>query len=220
MLSIPTFRQEPQTVLIAPEGSDPPSGDEACLYTVSIDLMGMRDDLLFAGYHWARGHFRSVTCLLGDGPLIERTARVTGTSLEEAAKRVGDLRAKFETVCLVSELSCTTDFAAALADVRQARLAHPRLARAVRADARTYVTRVRRREALAIAPSEAMTLSVEYIEIELASYLCLARQGLLVDVYVGEELPVLKKFIVGKFQGILPPLERRIFLGLLPCKDS
>jgi hypothetical protein len=145
---------------------------------------------------------------------------VTGTPVEHAVARAGELALRFDSVLLVSQLSRCADFEQALKDVREAKRATPRLSRAIRADARTYVARVRRRGNLALATQEAMTLSVEYIEIELATYLCLARRGFLVDVYVGEELPVLKKFIVGKFQGVLPPLERRIFLGLLPCKDS
>jgi hypothetical protein len=220
MLSVPVFRQEPRTILVAPKGAEFPGSDEACLYTVSIDLTGMRDDLVLAGYHWAKDHFREATALVGDGPLVERTAQVTGTPVERAVARADELAVRFDSLLLVSELSRSADFEQALRDVREARRATPKLSRAIRADARTYVARVRRRGNLAVAAQEAMALSVEYIEIELATYLCLARRGLLVDIYVGEELPVLKKFIVGKFQGLLPPLERRIFLGLLPCKDS
>jgi len=205
-----------KTKLIAPPGAEQPRRDQQCLYTVSVDPAGVRHDLVLPGYEWVRANFRSVTCLVGDGPLLERTAAVTGSSLQDAADRARRLAGNFDSLCLVSDLAATADFAAAYSDVQAARREFPALSRAVRADARAYVARIRRRGDLAIDLPDAVATSIEYIEIELATYLCLARRGLLLDIYVGDELPVLRKFIEGRLPHILPPLERRIFLGLIP----
>jgi hypothetical protein len=216
MLAVPNPFHPMKAKLLAPLGAPPPQWSDTCIYTVSINPTGDRDELIVAGYQWVRGQFRSVICLVGDGPLIERTARVTGRDIAAVAGRASRLAEGFEEACRVSELACTAEFEAAHADVQLARRQFPRLSRAIRADARAYVARIRKRGELALDVADAVGASVEYLELELATYLCLARRGLFLDSYLGDELPVLGKFIAGKLPGILPLLERRIFLGLTP----
>jgi hypothetical protein len=197
-------------------GAPPFTSESRCLYTVSVDPCGLRKGKILAGYRWVLESFPVVLPLVGDGPLIERTAAITGVPVADTDLRVRELEASLPGALLMSELSRTVDFEQALVDVQHALSTSEPFLNALKEDAGAYVDRVARRGDLALPLQRATELSREYLTHEVAMYLCQARQGYLVDAYVGGELPVLKKFMSGEMGGLLTPLERRIFIGLSP----
>lgn len=190
--------------------------DGPCLYTVSVDPVGIRDDGIIAGYNWVLQNFESVVCLIGDGPLIARTAEITGVDQATVTRHAFALSQRMTGVTFMSDLAEDDDFQSALAEVQRTRAISPSFSLALTKDAVAYVERVRRRGDLAVPLDHALKLSEEYIANEVAMYLCEGRRGLLVDAYVGNELPILQKFISGEISGVLSPLERRVFISLKP----
>jgi len=190
------------------------TGDERCLYTVSVDPSGMREGSILAGFEWVKRTFRNVTPLIGDGPLIERTARITGADPELVERRALVLSDRLPGAVLMSRLVLDEDFTRAMERVSAATTTCAGFREGIDEEAGAYVARVARRGGLAIKAEEAARISREYIELEVAMYLCMASRGWLVDVYVGRELNILKRFIAQEFGLLLSPLERRVFIGL------
>ena len=209
-----------KTVLQTGPGAPPLETQSRCLYTVSVDPKGLRQRRLLAGYRWASGKFVDVLPLVGDGPLIGRTARITGVAAADIECRIRDLVQALPGALLMSELERASEFRTALTDVEAALASSDEFSRTLAADAAAYIRRVEQRGDLRISHGDALELSREYVTNEVAMYLCQARRGYLVDCYVGSELPVLRKFIAGELSGLLPPLERRIFIGLAPEKEE
>jgi hypothetical protein len=191
-----------------------PEQSSHCLYTVSIDPLGVRNQRIIEGYEWVTARFPTVLCLIGDGPLIERTAEITGIQALMVQQQARTLAERMDGSLMMSALVESDDYQEALAEVESAKRSVEEFAAAVTSDAETYVRRVQRRGELAPEYDRAMTLSEEYVLYEVAMYLCLARRGYLVDAYVGQELPVLRMFITGELSGVLSPLERRAFIAL------
>jgi hypothetical protein len=205
-----------KTDILKGVAAPPLESESRCLYTVSVDPCGLRKGKILAGYRWVRQNFAEVLPLVGDGPLIDRTAAITGVSPEEVERRSQDLAAALPGALLMSKLSRTYEFAEAMRDVEHALAASDPFSGALVADAEAYVRRVEQRGDLAMSREAAMALSREYLTHEVAMYLCQARLHYFVDTYVGRELPVLRKFLAGELDGLLPPLESRIFIGLSP----
>ena len=96
------------------------TGDERCLYTVSVDPSGMREVSILAGFEWVKRTFRNVTPLIGDGPLIERTARITGADPELVERRALALSDRLPGAVLMSRLVLDEDFTRAMERVSAA----------------------------------------------------------------------------------------------------
>ena len=129
-------------------------------------------------------------------------------------RRVSELAARLPGALPMSRLALAPDFSKALRRVSAAAAVNADFRRGIDDEAQTYVDRVARRGDLAVTKTEAARLSREYIAHEVAMYLCMAVRGYLIDVYVGRELTILKRFIDQEFGLLLSPLEQRIFIGL------
>ena len=205
-----------KTKTIIGQAGTAPLRQSRCIYTVSVHLTDHLDRELAEGHKWAIKKFGSVLCVIGDGPLLERTASIVGARTGLLRQRRKALMEMFPDALLMSQLEEEDDFAAALEDVDRAVRRDKKLRLSIERDAHTYVRRVAVRGDLVIPQAEADRVSREYIALEVAMYLTLVRRGYLVDVYLGQELSTLKAFMRGEFQPALPELAARSFVGLIP----
>jgi hypothetical protein len=195
------------------------------LYTVSVGAVGKSLTEVIDGNKWATETFSASSILLGDG-LFRITLQITD-GLEEgaasvAAKTAGDrtleelIRYSGSSADYIrsSSVMGRPDFFDTLKVIRDIRNRQRAFAASIHADAEVFVERQSRKNRLKIDRKEALTLARRYVEEEVAVYLVLAQQGWLVDVYLGRELPTLRKIIDGELSDISPLLQKRVSISL------
>jgi hypothetical protein len=198
---------------------------KAVLYTVSLGLDEIHERLTVEGYAWALAHFPYVLPILGDGFLIETSLRIQGIPGPEAAEQgrrmAGGMKTMLNGVkrgssfAAVSELTHDSTFQAKLREAIRASQTDKNFLSAILRDASKYIQRLARRSRLGVSPVKARKLAQDYIIFEVAVYAHLAERGYLVDVYVGEELWILRQFLYGRLSGF-PELTRRMIVSLKP----
>lgn len=204
------------------------------VYSVSIkpDLKAGHD--LRGGLRWALENASEVAIYFGDGSLLRTTLAVLGYqghALEEhysaivsrTLKNLAETISSFEverkqSANVVYRPASTLHdwpvFSAALTEVKVHYQREGAFARSVQADAAAYLERLARRGELKMNEDEANFLGIEYLLFEIAGYLCLARQGALIDVYAGGsgELPTLERFMNGSLAGLEPLSQRNCLI--------
>lgn len=198
-----------------------------CLYGISISAGGKSPNILRAGYEWAVANFDQCSILLGDS-LYRITLQIQRGLNPEEAGRVAyqegqlSLRAITSTfkpsprVICCSEVIAMPGFSAALHSVLSYYLNNDSFRDSVRSDASAFVTRQARHNTLAIDSVSAMDLAVHYLHEEIAVYLILSEAGWQTDVYVGQELPTLRRIITGEVDGAPDALRQRVNISLRP----
>ena len=89
------------------------------------------------------------------------------------------------------------------------------LAESLETSAKNFLVRqINRGVQMQIPPEKALTYSMNYIIEEIAVFGQLSQEGWCVDVYPGQELPILKKIATSQYENIPKPLRERISIEL------
>lgn len=197
-----------------------------CLYAISVGPQDKPIAEVVAAYRWARQRFPDCSVLVGDG-LYRHTLRAQEgfepELAERAAKDTGDnLLHRFEAVygeSVENVIRCTTliktrAFRDCLAAVLALYKDNEDFAASVVADAKSFSRRQARHRRLKVSEATATRFAIHYLQEEIAVYLLLAKEGWLVDVYLGHELPTLARIIKDEIAGAPEELGHRVNLSL------
>ncbi|MES2188710.1 MAG: hypothetical protein V4454_01200 [Pseudomonadota bacterium] len=178
-----------------------------------------------AGYLWTRSHFKHSAVLLGDS-LYRLTLQIYQEIDDETAEKEASIQGEALLRNFLGQLDhtpellrCTTlmtqpSFEANLLAVDRFFSECSEFSSSIKDDARTYIDRQQAKGVLGTNYEKAMMLAERYLKAEVAIYSTLAAEGWLVDVYIGDELPTLKKIIQGSVPTVSPPLQNRINVSL------
>ena len=196
-----------------------------CLYTVSVPQHQSMPDLV-AGYRWTRARFAESAVLVGDGLYRHTLCALRGldpqAAVQAAAEEGDELLRLFERelgqpidhLVRTSSLLRTAAFHRADAEIVGLFEDNAAFAAAVTRDAEAFTRRQALHGHLAVPEATATAFAVKYLQEEVAVYLALARDGWLVDVYLGHELPTLAGIIKHRIAGAPDELARRINISL------
>lgn len=107
-----------------------------------------------------------------------------------------------------------SDFGPALEEIRSFHESSEHFRESVTSDAMMFVDRQTRQGRLAVSREHALDLAIHYLHEEIAVYLLLARDGWLVDVYIGNELPTLERITMGQIEHAPQVLTERVNVAL------
>lgn len=200
-------------------------------YTISVtkDLSRLAD--VVSGYVWTRGHEDINSALLIGDSLFRITLEINeGLSESDAAEHAKEASEKYlaafcssarETYNIVpgqifrtSALRESACYEKCFAEIIGLYSQSAPFRVMVRADAVGFVDRQARRSRLNIAQRKAEDLSTTYLLEEISIYLMLAKQGWLCDVYLGHEVPTLKKIMAGNIPEAPAELKNRMNVSL------
>jgi tRNA-dependent cyclodipeptide synthase len=201
-----------------------------CYLGISIDHPQFGSAFLRAQLTWVRQHFSECIIVIGD--YINRfNEQIFGgrKSIEaiSAALRKGDVcisdlnnvletlpPGNFEVVRWKSLLEAPA-FVEAKQVVHCLFLTNPAFRNSIEQTANDFIYRqLRRQRPLAVSYANAVALSCEYLLEEIGVFSALVELGWIVDVYPGEELPVLVEIANGKFPNVPASLLKRINVQL------
>ncbi len=216
------------------EGWSPRCVFPRCYAGVSIGHPNFRGARLSALLRWIASHFDRCTIVVGDD--LYRLSVMIRTGMDEtSALRFARKESRFQYQELVNgvgnfpshkftirrwcEFTSHRSFSpyqvALAALLRSNRQFH----NSVMISADDYLKR-RPDRSLAVSRRNALSLSSQYLLEEMAVFCILVRDGWLVDVYPGPELPVLAEMSRGLHEAAPPPLRRRIGISLEICKPT
>lgn len=205
--------------------------DKKCLYGVSVGSPWKRLNLVGSGFGWVWEHFPHCAILIGDS-LYRISLQITRglnpvnaavVSAQETNDMLSELKGHFGKHSLVirtSEVMEQVRFAGALQLITTLHEENTLLRNSIIGDAAKFVDRQRKNGRLAIEEGRAVDLAIQYLHEEIAVYLVLAEEGWLVDVYLGDELPTLKRIIKGVIPGAPHALTQRINVALRPAQSQ
>lgn len=198
-----------------------------CLVALSVSDRRRRPTDYAMAFNWARKHFSEQAVVLGNS-MYRLTLQVTAGLNEEAARACAIVAGEdyvrlfmqatneLPTIFRTTDLSLTTAFKDALEHLRRNCTSRGVFFDSVMKDATKYVARQHKSNNLAVPQITALELAVQYLLEELAAYEVLAGLGWDTEVYLGSELPTLKRFIDGEFSELNCKLSQRRFLELSP----
>ena len=200
-----------------------------CLYTVSVPQHHAMAELV-EGWRWTRQHFAECAVLVGDGLYRHTLCAQRGldpqAAVQAAAEKGDQLLRQFERehgqplsqlgahLVRTSSLLRTPAFHSAHAAIVALFEENAAFCAAVTKDAEAFTRREALHGHLAVPEATATAFAVKYLQEEVAVYLALARDGWLVDVYLGHELPTLAGIIKHRIEGAPDELARRINISL------
>ena len=196
------------------------------LYTVSVGAFNRSVVDLVEAYLWASKKYPIKAILLGDGLYKISLCITEGLDTKEAETRA--MKTGNELICyffkelyiddieviktseLLSKFTCLFAFKR----IKFLYLSDFLFRVSVEEDARLYVERQKERGTLRVSETEGFNLSIFYLLQEIAVYLLLAEQGLLADIYLGQEIPTLAKIMRGEILAAPDALKQRVNVGL------
>lgn len=198
---------------------------DQCLYGVSVGAFNKQIEDILEGYRWARANFRRCCILLGDSLYrftlqiqrdisSEEAGRIALASGQELAEQMFSRLPRTPEIIRCSDVLANPRFSEFLHETRALHEQNSALRDSLASDAQIFVRRQAQKERLAISATDAVELAVSYLIEEVAIYGCLAEQGWIIDVYLGEELPTLAKIMSGEIPGVTGPLSQRINVSL------
>lgn len=198
---------------------------DKCLYGVSVGAVNKHIEDILEGYRWAQANFRRCCILLGDslyrftvqiqrGISSEEAGRVALFSGKKLAEQMVSRLPRIPEIIRCSDVLANPRFSEYLHETQTLHDRNSALRDSLEDDAQIFVRRQAQKGRLAVSVEDAVELAVSYLIEEVAIYGCLAEQGWIVDIYLGEELPTLSKIISGDIPGVTGPLSRRINVSL------
>jgi tRNA-dependent cyclodipeptide synthase len=187
---------------------------------------------LVDGYRWTLAHFAECAVLVGDGLYRHTLCALRGLdpmAAVQAAQEEGDeLLRQFEReygrpigrLVRTTALLRTGAFRDAHAAIVRLYDENTSFAAAVARDAQAFSHRQALHGHLAVPESTATAFAIKCLQEEVAVYLALARDGWLLDVYLGQELPTLARIIKHRIDGAPDELVRRINISLRTRHDG
>jgi len=198
---------------------------DKCLYGVSVGGENQNINTLLDGYGWASKYFKRCCILLGDS-LYRFTIQITqgvepdqaGRIAHEAGEKLlNDLLCRFSDVPEVircSDIQKLPSFDSYHNTIRSLVATNSRLAESILRDAISFVDRQEKHSRLCIPKQQAIRISTQYLIEEMGIYGLLSKNGWVVDVYYGKELPTLARIINGEIEIADNDLKRRINIEL------
>ena len=196
-----------------------------CLFGVSVSSNAAYVSELKLGWIWTKSHFDSYSVLLGDS-LYRISLQIERGLDPEASESAAALRAREIEAELFACLGADLPLIRTSAVTRRSRFTE-RLAvfteafdrrddfrAALTVDARRYCERQARRDRLRVSFDASLGLATAYLLEEMAVYDLLAHDGWLAEAYQGDELEVLRLFMLGAFPGLAPDLANRTHFSL------
>ncbi len=198
---------------------------DRCLYGVSVGATNKKIEDILEGYRWARANFQRCCILLGDSLYrftiqiqrnisSEEAARIAFTSGQKLVEQVFSRLPCIPEIIRCSDILANPRFSEYLHEIQALYEINHTFRESLNNDAQTFVRRQEKKERLAISVSDAVEIATSYLIEEIAVYGCLAEQGWVVDVYLGDELPTLAKIISGEICDVTGPLSQRINVSL------
>lgn len=196
-----------------------------CIYGVSIGSRNKSIHVVRGGYRWAVDHFTHCSILLGDS-LYRITLQIQNglepSLASSTAAAAGDavladlLAGPYANADVIrcSEIMDRLEFGSVLEEIKVLHEGNGDFRESITSDALMFVDRQSRQRRLAVNRENALDLAVHYLHEEIAVYLVLAREGWLVDVYLGDELPTLERITAGQIICVPDVLKRRVNVAL------
>ncbi len=198
---------------------------DKCLYGVSVGAVNMRIADVLDGYRWASANFKRCCILLGDSLYrftiqiqkdvsakdAERLAKASGQQLvEQILSRI----TRLPEIIRCSDVRATPRFIEYVHEIMALYSKNAGFRDSISSDALCFIKRQAQKGRLSISEEASIELATSYLIEEIAIYGCLAEQGWLVDVYLGDELPSLAKISCNEIPGFEGAITQRINISL------